>query len=109
MNFNKTSFGSIKCENLLNCDISTSKGMEEVKEKEYFNIKCIELPSPKGVGFVIHRNELNGLLESYSFSKRLTFRSPYGRMMTNYWLFNLSSLFTKEISFHLKIRGEKDY
>ena len=40
MNFNKTSFGSIKCENLLNCDISTSKGMEEAKEKEYFNLKC---------------------------------------------------------------------
>ena len=72
-------------------------------------VQYFELPSPKGVGFVIHRNELNGLLESYSFSKRLTFRSPYGRMMTNCWLSNLSSLFTKEISFYLKIRGEKNY
>ena len=69
----------------------------------------LELLSPKGVGFVIYRNELNGLLESYSFSKRLTFRSPYGRMMMNYWLSNLSSLFTKEIPFYLKIRGEKNY
>ncbi|MBY9006629.1 MAG: hypothetical protein KGD63_07710 [Candidatus Lokiarchaeota archaeon] len=49
-----------------------------------------ELPSHKDVGFVSHRNELNGLLESYSFSKRLTSCSSYGSMMINYWLSNLS-------------------
>ncbi|MBY9007237.1 MAG: hypothetical protein KGD63_10815 [Candidatus Lokiarchaeota archaeon] len=47
-----------------------------------------ELPSSKGVGLVIPRNELNGLLEFYSFSKRLTSCSPYGSIMTNYWLSN---------------------
>ena len=62
--------------------------------KTLLKVLCcgIELPSPKGVGFVIHRSVLNDLLESYSFSKRLTFRSPYGRLVTtNYWLSNLSS------------------
>ncbi|MBY9005159.1 MAG: hypothetical protein KGD63_00190 [Candidatus Lokiarchaeota archaeon] len=71
-------------------------------------IEIIELPSPKGVGFVIHRNELNGLLESYSFSKRLTSRSPYGSMMMNYRLSNLSSKFNIEFFLYLKIRCEID-
>ncbi|MBY9007560.1 MAG: hypothetical protein KGD63_12470 [Candidatus Lokiarchaeota archaeon] len=59
----------------------------------------IEPPSFKGVGFVIHRNELNGLLESYSFSKHLISRSPYGSMMMNYWISNLSSILNIEFFF----------
>ncbi|MBY9005508.1 MAG: hypothetical protein KGD63_01995 [Candidatus Lokiarchaeota archaeon] len=62
----------------------------------YINTSHIELSSPKGVGFVIHRNEYNGLLKSYSFSKRLTFRSPYGSMMMTFWLSNLSSILNIE-------------
>ncbi|MBY9006708.1 MAG: hypothetical protein KGD63_08110 [Candidatus Lokiarchaeota archaeon] len=66
------------------------------------------MSSPKGVGFIIHRNELNGLLESYSFSKHLTSRSPYGSMMMNYWLSNLSSILNIEFFPYLKIGCDID-
>ncbi|MBY9007552.1 MAG: hypothetical protein KGD63_12425 [Candidatus Lokiarchaeota archaeon] len=69
---------------------------------EYRDIS-IKLPSPKGFGFVIHLNELNGLLESYSLSKRLTSRSPYSSMMMNYRLSSLSSIFNIEFFLYLKI------
>ncbi|MBY9006467.1 MAG: hypothetical protein KGD63_06885 [Candidatus Lokiarchaeota archaeon] len=49
----------------------------------FLDNELIELPLSKGVGLVIHRNEYNRLLESYSFSKRLTFRSPYDSMLIN--------------------------
>ncbi|MBY9007614.1 MAG: hypothetical protein KGD63_12760 [Candidatus Lokiarchaeota archaeon] len=67
--------------------------MNRIYYSKIISLVFFELPSPKGVGFVIHRNELNVLLESFSFSKRLTSRSPYGSMMMNYWLSNLSSIF----------------
>ncbi|MBY9005544.1 MAG: hypothetical protein KGD63_02195 [Candidatus Lokiarchaeota archaeon] len=71
---------------------------------EYYqrSLFYIELPSPKGVGFIIHRNELNGLLESYSFSIRLTSRSPYGSMIMDYWLSNFPSILNIEFFLYLK-------
>ncbi len=47
------------------------------------NLSYIELPSAKAGGFFLHQ-ELLILRQSYTLSKSLTFRSPYGRMMKYY-------------------------
>ena len=51
----------------------------------------IELPSAKADGFLIHRPQPH-ITRSYTISKGVNSRSPYGMVTKRYWLSNFPLL-----------------
>lgn len=41
----KSIYGSVRCKDLIGCDLSTDKGMETAIEKDLFNILCVNFVS----------------------------------------------------------------